>query len=128
MFVDASAIIGIIADEDDRLLLSTRLAAAHKIHVSPIVIYEAAAGLAGRRACSIEEAEALVELFMTEVSGTNIPLGTEIGLEAVKAFRCFGKGRHKADLMYGCPCLCKWILSGNMRPARDASVRRICTT
>jgi ribonuclease VapC len=46
MFVDASAIIAIIADESDRLSLSARLAQAPEIYVSPVVVYEATTGLA----------------------------------------------------------------------------------
>ena len=101
MFVDASAIIGIIADEDDRLLLSAKLAGTTTIYVSPIVYYEAAAGLARKRACPIDEAEALVALFLEETSAEMIPVGIEIALAALAAFHRFGNGRHPADLNMG---------------------------
>lgn len=101
MFVDASAIIGIIADEEDRLSLSARLAKAGKVYVSPVVLYEATAGLARKRACPIEQAEELVDLFIEESSAEMIQITAAIGREAIKAFRIYGKGRHKADLNMG---------------------------
>ena len=101
MFVDASAIIGIIGDEEDRLSLSARLAQASKVYVSPIVLYEATAGLARKRACPIEQAEELVDLFIEETSAQIIQISAAIGREAIKAFRIYGKGRHKADLNMG---------------------------
>jgi ribonuclease VapC len=52
MFVDASAIIAIIAGEADRLSLSARLAQSSEVYVSPIVVYEAMTGLARLRPSS----------------------------------------------------------------------------
>ncbi|OWJ69058.1 type II toxin-antitoxin system VapC family toxin [Inquilinus limosus] len=62
-FVDASAII---AGEDDALSLAARLSQAPRVYVSPISIYEAVTGLARKCACPIEDAEALVQEFVTE--------------------------------------------------------------
>jgi ribonuclease VapC len=101
MFVDASAIIAIIADEPDRLSLSARLAQASEIFVSPIVVYEATTGLSRRRACSIEDAEYLVSAFVEEVSAGMIEISAEIAREAARAFGRFGRGKHKADLNMG---------------------------
>jgi ribonuclease VapC len=101
MFVDASAIIAIIADEPDRLSLSARLAQASEIFVSPIVIYEATTGLARRRACSIEDAENLVGAFIEELRAGMIDISAAIAREALQAFGRFGRARHKADLNMG---------------------------
>jgi ribonuclease VapC len=101
MFVDASAIIAIIADEPDRLSLSARLAQAAEIFVSPIVVYEATTGLARRRACSIQVAENLVRAFMEELRASMIDISAAIAREALLAFDQFGRGRHKADLNMG---------------------------
>ncbi|UXN76116.1 PIN domain-containing protein (plasmid) [Devosia sp. A8/3-2] len=49
MFVDASAIIAIIGDEDDALSLAARLGQASKTYVSPMAVYEAVAGPARKR-------------------------------------------------------------------------------
>ncbi|MCZ8548463.1 type II toxin-antitoxin system VapC family toxin [Mesorhizobium qingshengii] len=101
MFVDASAIIAIIGDEDDGLALAARLGQAASVRVSPIVVYEAVAGLARRRACPIEEAEELVTLMLDEIPAQMIEINGAIGGEAIRAFHRFGKGRHKADLNMG---------------------------
>jgi ribonuclease VapC len=101
MFVDASAIIGIIGGEEDRLSLSARLAQASRVYLSPIVICEATAGLARKRACPIEQARILVDLFIEETSTEIIEISATVGQEAIEAFRIYGKGRHKADLNMG---------------------------
>jgi ribonuclease VapC len=101
MFVDASAIIAIIADEPDGLSLSARLAQASEVYVSPIVFYEATAGLARRRACSIPEAETLVDDFIAEVRAAMIDINADMARQAMHAFARFGRGRHKAQLNMG---------------------------
>ena len=101
MFVDASAIIAIIGDEEDGPTLAARLGQAGKAYVSPIVIYEAIAGLARRRACTISQAEELVDLFMSEAGVETIEINARIGRDAIRAFEQYGTGRHKADLNMG---------------------------
>jgi ribonuclease VapC len=101
MFVDASAIIAIIAGESDRLSLSARLAQAPEIYVSPVVVYEATTGLARQRACSIEDAEKLVSLFVEEVRAGMIDISAGIAREAARTFGRFGRGKHKANLNMG---------------------------
>jgi ribonuclease VapC len=101
MFVDASAIIAIVADEPDRLSLSARLAQASEVYVSPIVVYEATTGLARRRACSMPEAETLVIAFIEEVRAGMIDISVETATQAARAFARFGRGRHKAQLNMG---------------------------
>ena len=46
MFLDASAMIGIIAMEDDGSSLAGRLARSPQVHTSAVAIFEAAVGLA----------------------------------------------------------------------------------
>ena len=73
------------------------------MYLSPIVICEATAGLARKRACPIERARILVDLFIEETSTEIIEISATVGQEAIEAFRIYGKGRHKADLnMGGC--------------------------
>lgn len=101
MFVDASAAIAILGGEDDGPDLAVRLERAEVVLVSPVALYEMVAGLARRRACPIEEAQELVDLFVSEVGAEVVPITEEIGRRAVEAFARFGKGRHKADLNMG---------------------------
>jgi ribonuclease VapC len=101
MFVDASAIIAIIANEPDRLSLSARLAQASEVYVSPIVLYEATTGLARLRACSIDEAQDLVGLFTNEVRASVTDITAALAHQAALAFERFGRGKHKAGLNMG---------------------------
>ena len=101
MFADASAIIAIIAGEDDGPSLAARLGQANRVFVSPVVIYEAVAGLARRRACPVEEAQALLDLFVEEVGAETVEITAAIGRLAIEAFGTYGKGRHRADLNLG---------------------------
>ena len=101
MFVDASAIIAIIADEPDRLSLSARLAQTAQVFVSPVVVYESITGLARRRACSILDAEKLVSAFLDEVRAEMIDIDAGIASQAAHAFGRFGRGKHRADLNMG---------------------------
>jgi len=86
MFVDASAIIAIIADEPDRLSLSARLVHASEIFVSPVVVYEATTGLSRRPACSIEDAEYLVGALIEDVSAEMIEISAGIAREAARVW------------------------------------------
>ena len=101
MFVDASAIVAIIGDEPDRLSLSGRLAKAEQVFVSPVVVYEAIAGLARRRACLILDAEKLVNAFLDDVQAEMIDIGASIASEAVRAFSRYGRGKQPGSLLCG---------------------------
>ncbi len=101
MFVDASAAISILSGEDDAPTLAQKLETAETILISPIAIYETVAGLARKRACPVEEARALVDLFVEELGAEVVGISAEIGVLAVEAFARFGKGRHRADLNMG---------------------------
>jgi ribonuclease VapC len=101
MFIDASAVIAIIADEPDRLSLSLRLAQAAAVFVSHIVVYEATTALARQRACPIEGAEGLVGAFVEETRAGMIEIDSAIARDAARAFARFGRGRHRAGLNMG---------------------------
>jgi len=101
MFVDASAIIAIIAEEAEARELAVRLARAERVAVSPIALYEATTGLARKRACSIEDAASLVEEFAEATGARIIDITAAIARDAARAFGRFGRGRHRADLNMG---------------------------
>jgi len=98
MFIDASAIIAIIGGDEDALNMAARLAQAGKVFVAPVTIYEAASGLARKRACPIKEAASLVDAFVEETGAEMMEITAAIGREAVDAFGRYGKGRHAANL------------------------------
>ena len=101
MFLDASAIIAIIARESDATALAGRLRQANDVHTSPIAIYEAVLGLARLGNKSIQEAEAILERFLEEVQAQTMSISAEVGRSAIAAFDRFGKGRHPAGLNMG---------------------------
>lgn len=101
MFVDASAAIAVLTDEDDAEMLVQKLEQAQRVLMSPLALYETVAGLARKRDCPVEEAQALVDLFVAEVRAEVVDISPEIGRVAVEAFAMFGKGRHRADLNMG---------------------------
>ncbi|WP_428537328.1 type II toxin-antitoxin system VapC family toxin [Rhodopila sp.] len=130
MFLDASAIIAIIAMEEDGASLAGRLAAAHSCLTSAMAIFEAAAGLARIANGAPADALALVDRFLTEIGATVIVIDRQIGVAALEAFARFGKRRHAAALnmgdcfAYACakqadmPLLCK----GNDFPRTDIAL------
>jgi ribonuclease VapC len=129
MFLDASAIIGIIALEDAAAGLAGRLSQARRPYTSAVALFEAMAGLACIANASAADALALVERFLSEIGATITPIDHTTAGVAVAAFDRFGKGRHPADLnmsdcvAYACarnldvPLLCK----GSDFPRTDLS-------
>lgn len=127
MFLDASAMIGIIAMEEDADSLTGRLAGTGARQTSALAIFEAAAGLARIANIPPIDALALVDRFLTEIDATVMAIDRDTGVAAVEAFGRFGKGRHAAGLnmgdcfAYACakqlnaPLLCK----GNDFPRTD---------
>jgi ribonuclease VapC len=127
MFLDASAIIAIIAAEDDAPSLAGRLAQAPEAQTSALAIFEAVAGLARITNAPVANVMALVETFLAEVGATVAPIDHATASLAVAAFDRYGKGRHPAALnlgdcfAYACarqlqvPLLCK----GNDFPRTD---------
>lgn len=101
MFIDASAAIAILSGEEDGAVLAGKLEGAEKCFISPLAIYETVAGLARKRACPIEEAEALVNAFVGEVGAELVDISEPVGRLAIEAFARYGKGRHRADLNLG---------------------------
>jgi ribonuclease VapC len=101
MFLDASAIIAIIARESDAASLAARLGQAGPVVTSPIAVYEAVLGLARVGNTSIADATSVLDRFLTEVEATIVPIDAPCGREAIAAFERFGKGRHAAALNLG---------------------------
>jgi ribonuclease VapC len=101
MFVDASAMIAIIAREEDGAPLASRVGQAVRVHTSPVAIYEAVLGMARIRNLPIAGAEEVVDDFLREMRVEIIPITPDIGRGAISAFARFGRGRHPARLNMG---------------------------
>ena len=101
IFVDASAIVAIIAREPDAPSLAERLKTTTEAATSPIAVYESALALA--RIASTEPIKMLpiVNAFLQNAAVQSVSISeTEIAL-ALEAFERFGKGRHPAKLNMG---------------------------
>jgi ribonuclease VapC len=101
MFIDASAIIAIIAEEDDGPELAARLDKSQQPRTSAVALYEAILGLARSRRLSVGEAANAVDQFLDRTGAEIIPITGEIGRVAIEAFEHFGRGRHPARLNMG---------------------------
>ena len=101
MFLDASAMIAIIARETDAPALAGRLRQANEVHTSPIAIYETVLGLARVGDTSIQDAQIVLNRFLEEVRAEIISFTAEIGRGALTAFERFGRGRHPAAINMG---------------------------
>lgn len=101
MFVDASAIVAILAGEVDAPALSARFSRAETVRTSAIAIYEAVLGLARAQNLSIADAVTAVSDLLSDAQAEIIPITAEIGREAIRAFTRYGSGQHPARLNMG---------------------------
>lgn len=99
--LDASALIAMIAGEEDADQLADRLATdPHRI-CSAIARWETVAGLCRSYRISVEAADKLVLSFMTLNDIQPITIGDIDYHHAIVASANFGKGRHPAALNMG---------------------------
>lgn len=102
MYVDASALVAMITGEPEaeRLLRTLDASVSARI-TAPIAIFEAVAGIARVRACSVADAQALARDFLREAEIETVAIGDHHADLAIIAMERFGKGRHKAALNMG---------------------------
>jgi ribonuclease VapC len=101
MFIDASALVAILAKEDGWQDLASRLTRARSTLVSPLSIWEAARGLHRSYEMPLDHAETIVRDFVSSNNAAIVAIDDEIGREALRASRYFGRGRHTASLNMG---------------------------
>ena len=101
LFVDASALVAILAQEDERLEFIDRIGEAEPIY-SVLAQWEAANALA-RLANEIDPGLARIDVlnFAGDFGISLVPIGSEEARVAGEAFARFGKGRHPAQLNMG---------------------------
>src|SRR5215472_8067800 len=116
MFVDASAIVAILAREAEADALADVLKGARSPITSPIAIFEADLGICQKRHASVVEAEADVRELL-EVAGIRaVPITEREAATALAAFSRYGKGcGHPAQLNLG-DC-CAYAIAKNHRTA-----------
>lgn len=101
MFVDASALVSILNDEEDAPKLADRLDQAEVVLSSPIAVFECVAAITRLWEIALEDAERAVDLFIEETGIQIVEIDDEIGRVAIQAFARYGKGRHRASLNLG---------------------------
>lgn len=110
MFIDASAVVAILAREPGHEELEKRLFAGRgKFFVSPLVTFEASVALARQKSGSrkpsaelLRQARRAVEAFVEDIEAEEVTISPEIGAAAFEASATFGKAvGHAADLNFG---------------------------
>jgi ribonuclease VapC len=101
IFVDASALIAVIAGEEEADTLADALEADPDRICSAMAVWEATAGLCRSHGLTIPAARALVREFLEAGGIRLVPIGAAEGEAATDAYARFGKGRHPAALNMG---------------------------
>jgi len=101
VFVDASALIAIIAGEPEAADFADRLDRGTVRLCSALVIWETVAGLCRGYTFSVPAARAHVERFLTIASIIWVAIGEREFAAAADAYAQYGKGRHPAALNMG---------------------------
>lgn len=102
MFIDASAIVAMMTDEEDAPRLAQRLDRLGPRLISAIAVYEATAALARLKGRGIGDAASAVSEFLQRQRITVVAIPPEAAALAIDAFARYGKGRgHPAQLNMG---------------------------
>ncbi len=101
MFVDASAIVAILAEEPGYVTLRDRLEGVATPLTSGLAVFEATLALSRLRSVSVSVAEAAVVSFLNEAGIALVPITVTETIIARTAHARFGKGRHPARLNLG---------------------------
>lgn len=98
MTIDTSAILAILLDEVERTEFISLISAAPRRLISAVSVLEAAMILEG---CRGEDAGADLDTFMQRALIETVPFDDDQLVWARRAFRRYGKGRHRAGLNFG---------------------------
>ena len=101
IFVDASAIVAMIAREPEATSFAIRLTWDEDRLTSGAAVWEAARGVESAREVSFDEACVLVTDFVRDAALRIVPIGFEETQAALEAHRLYGKGVHRAGLNFG---------------------------
>ncbi|GJD31621.1 Ribonuclease VapC42 [Methylobacterium adhaesivum] len=102
MFLDASAIVAILARESGFERLIERVEAASPLWTSGLSVLEAVLALHRIKGAPIPVAQEAVETFLAQASVSLVPVAEPETHEAVSAYARYGKGQgHPAQLNLG---------------------------
>ncbi len=98
MILDSSAVVSIVSREPGHEELIDKLRQAETIGVGAPTLTEIGLVLEGRFQL---DAASVLERFLRDFEVEVVPFGDPHWLEAVSAYRRYGKGRHPAALNFG---------------------------
>lgn len=101
LFVDASALVAMIAGEEDADALADALEADRGRLCSAVSVWETIAALCRSHRCSVPEAREQVRRFLDAGGFRFVPIGEAEAAIAADADARYGKGRHPAALNMG---------------------------
>jgi ribonuclease VapC len=101
LFIDASALVSILTQEDDFVQIAKTLQDAKGASTSPVAIFEASLAVARKTDGDVDAARWDVMALLNETGCTVEELVSADGDEALRAHQRFGKGRHPAALNMG---------------------------
>ena len=102
MFVDASAMVAIVALEPEHTRLVERLEDAVRPVTSPLAVFETVLALARDKSIGLERARTLMDRFLQRLQIEVLSIKPAILDRALDAHARFGKGRgHPARLNFG---------------------------
>lgn len=121
VFVDASALIAMIAGEPDAAELADRLEASQSRLCSAIAVWETVAGLCHSYTYSVPAARTQVRRFLEAGNLNFVTIGESEFEAAAEAYAQYGRSRHPAKLnmgdcfAYGCARVngAKLLFKGN---------------
>jgi ribonuclease VapC len=98
MVIDTSAIVAIALNEPEALSFEEHIADDPVRMISAATVFEAAMVLETRLG---EPGGSELDLWLHKVGAEIVPVSAELGDQARRAWRRYGKGRHPAGLNYG---------------------------
>lgn len=101
LFLDASAIVAILAHEPEASPFDDRVSREPDLLTSPVAVWEATRGFAKARKLDFAEARRIVADYLRDFEVRLVPVGAEEAQVALDAHDRYGKGRHDASLNMG---------------------------
>jgi ribonuclease VapC len=101
MFIDASALTAMLAEEVDGIEFMARMRRDRTRVTSPIAVWEAAVALARVSGKPVTEVKRKLSDFLDLTEIQTWPVPPEAAAIALDAFDRYGKGRHPAQLNMG---------------------------
>ena len=101
MFIDASALVAMVAHEPEGDEFARRVEQASARYTSPLAAYETVLAICRIRNAPMAETQAILDRFIAVASIEIVPITPEIGRLAIEALARFGRGNHPARLNMG---------------------------